>query len=231
MPVQRQKSARSSKKAASSKSFRPPDPKRVREILRRLKKGYPNAECELHHENPLQLLVATILSAQCTDKRVNLVTPELFARYPDARAFAQANLTDLERMIRSTGFFRNKAANIQKACRTIVEKHGGEVPSTMEELVQLGGVGRKTANVILGNVFEVPGLVVDTHVTRLSNRLGFTRQHNAVKIEQELMNIIPKSDWTMFSHLLIFHGRRVCFARKPNCANCSLNDLCPSSQI
>lgn len=201
--------------------------KRVRDIQRELAKLYPDAHCALNFENPLQLLIATILSAQCTDVRVNMVTPALFARYPDARAFAEADVGELERAIQSTGFFRNKAKNIRECCRLIVDKHGGEVPGTMEGLVVLPGVGRKTANVILGNAFGVPGITVDTHVGRLSRRLGFTENEDPVKVEQDLMEIFPKKDWTMLSHRLIFHGRQVCFARKPNCAGCTLAKYCP----
>jgi endonuclease-3 len=208
----------------------PPDAalkQRARRINRGLAKLYPDAECALHHNSALQLLVATILSAQCTDVRVNLVTPALFARYRTARDFAQADTTELETAIQSTGFFRAKARSIKAACRTIVEQHGGNVPGTMEELTQLPGVGRKTANVILGEVFDVPGITVDTHVRRLSRRLGLTRHEDPVKIERDLMELLPPKDWTMFSHRMIFHGRRVCFARKPNCAGCLLNKDCP----
>lgn len=200
---------------------------RVRKILRILARLYPDAECALHHDNPLQLLVATILSAQCTDVRVNMVTPALFARYPDAAAFANADIGELKQAIQSTGFFRNKARNIKACCRELVDKHGGDVPRTMEELHDLPGIGRKTANVILGNAYDVPGITVDTHVTRLSYRMGLTTHTDAVKIEHDLMELIPKKDWTMFSHRMIFHGRQVCSARKPNCAGCALNEVCP----
>lgn len=201
--------------------------KRVRQILNVLAKLYPDAHCALDFQNPLQLLIATVLSAQCTDVRVNLVTPALFARYPDARAFAEADLAELEKAIQSTGFFRNKARNIKNCCQILVDKHGGQVPGSMEELVPLPGIGRKTANVILGNAFGVPGITVDTHVGRLSRRLDLTRNEDPVKVEHDLMALVPKKDWTMFSHRLIFHGRQVCFARKPNCAGCALNKLCP----
>ena len=201
--------------------------RRSRSILRGLAKLYPDAHCALHHENPLQLLVATILSAQCTDVRVNLVTPALFARYPDAKAFAAAELAELETMVQSTGFFRNKAQNIQSCCRQIVAEHGGQVPGTMEALVQLPGVGRKTANVILGNCFNTPGITVDTHVGRLSRRLGLTEETDAEKVERDLMGLLPAKEWTMFSHRMIFHGRQVCHARKPRCSQCSLASLCP----
>jgi len=199
---------------------------RAARIVRILTKLYPDAHCALHHEDPLQLLIATILSAQCTDVRVNLVTPALFARYPDERAFAEANQGELESAIQSTGFFRNKARNIIACCRQIQEKHAGQVPNTMDDLVQLPGVGRKTANVILGNAFNVPGITVDTHVLRLSKRLGLTRRTDAIKVELDLMELIPKKEWTMFSHRMIFHGRQVCFARKPNCPGCGLNKVC-----
>jgi endonuclease-3 len=200
---------------------------RAGRIVRNLAKLYPDAHCALHYENPLQLLIATILSAQCTDVRVNMVTPALFARYPNARAFAEAEQGELETAIQSTGFFRNKARNIIACCRQIQEKHDGQVPNTMEELVQLLGVGRKTANVILGNAFGVPGITVDTHVLRLSKRMGFTRNTDADKVEQDLMTLIPQKEWTMFSHRMIFHGRQVCFARKPNCEGCLLAEVCP----
>ena len=206
---------------------KPPPKDRTRRLCRGLAKLYPDAHCALHHQNPLQLLVATILSAQCTDVRVNLVTPALFARYPNAQAFADADLGELEKAIQSTGFFRNKAKSIQACCRLLVEKHGSQVPGTMEELVPLPGIGRKTANVILGNAFGVPGITVDTHVRRLSQRMGLTKQDDPVKIERDLMELIPKKDWTMFSHRMIFHGRQVCFARKPNCEGCALAKDCP----
>lgn len=202
--------------------------KRVGEILKVLRKTYPDAHCELDHSSPLELLVATILSAQCTDKRVNLVTPKLFAKYPKAIDYAEAELHELEEDIRSTGFFRNKAKNIQNACRAIVEKFQGRFPDTMEELVQLDGVGRKTANVILGTAFNKnEGVVVDTHVIRLSNLLELTQHKDPVKIEQDLMKLIPQEDWSLFSHLIVWHGRRRCSARKPDCLNCELAGLCP----
>lgn len=206
-----------------------PDPRaaRARKILRTLARLYPDATCALVHETPLQLLVATILSAQCTDARVNLVTPALFARYRDARAFAKADVRELETAIQSTGFFRNKARNIIACCRQIVDEHGGEVPGTMDELVRLPGVGRKTANVLLGNAFDVPGITVDTHVSRLSRRMGLTRHTDPEKIERDLMEVVPEKDWTLFSHRMIFHGRRVCHARKPQCDTCALASVCP----
>jgi endonuclease-3 len=199
----------------------------ARKIIRLLTKQYPDAHCALHHQNPLQLLVATILSAQCTDVRVNLVTPSLFTRFPDAAAFAHAKPAELEQAIQSTGFFRNKARNIIACCKEILAKHGGEVPQTLEELVALPGIGRKTANVILGNAFDVPGITVDTHVGRLSRRLGLSRETDPVKVERDLMQILPRKEWTMFSHRMIFHGRQVCHARKPNCSGCILDKLCP----
>jgi endonuclease-3 len=200
---------------------------RTRKILRGLAQLYPDAHCALVHQNPLELLVATILSAQCTDVRVNIVTLALFARYPDAAAFAEADVHELEEAIRSTGFFRNKARNIKACCQILVEKFSGRVPNTLEELTPLPGVGRKTANVILGNAFNVPGITVDTHVGRLSRRLGLTTEVDPTKVEFALMTLVPKKDWTMFSHQLIFHGRQVCFARKPACASCRIANLCP----
>jgi endonuclease-3 len=200
---------------------------RAKQINAGLAKLYPDAHCALHHENPLQLLIATILSAQCTDVRVNMVTPALFARYADAKAFANADPGELETAIQSTGFFRNKAKSIMACCKIIVEKHGGKVPGTMADLVVLPGVGRKTANVILGNAFDTPGITVDTHVQRLSRRMGLTKETDPVKIEHALGELIPEKDWTMFSHRMIFHGRQVCFARKPLCEQCALNKVCP----
>jgi endonuclease-3 len=201
---------------------------RVRRILRALRVAYPDCRCALHHVNPLQLLVATILSAQCTDDRVNLVTPALFDKYRTAADFAAASPGELEALIRSTGFFRNKAKSIRNCCRAIAEKHDSKVPDKMAELVQLAGIGRKTASVVLGVAYgKAEGVVVDTHVTRLAYRLGLTRQHAAEKIEQDLMAIVPKPDWIDFSHLLIWHGRRRCIARKPDCAGCELKRLCP----
>jgi endonuclease-3 len=202
---------------------------RLRSIIRGLQKTYPNAHCELDHANPLELLIATILSAQCTDKRVNLVTADLFKRYRSAADYANASLAELEEAIRTTGFYRNKAKSIQACCRALVERHGGEVPRTLEELTRLGGVGRKTANVVLGNAFNVnEGIVVDTHVARLAGRLGLTRQTDPEKIEQDLMRLVPRAQWALFSHWLIWHGRRRCYARKPDCAQCEIRRLCPS---
>ena len=201
---------------------------RVKKILARLAATYPDAHCELNFSSPLELLIATILSAQCTDKRVNLVTAELFKSYRSAADFANADLATLEQDIKSTGFYRNKAKNIKACCAALVEQHGGEVPRTMAELFELGGVGRKTANVVLGNAFDINvGVVVDTHVTRLANRLGLTQHTDAVKIEQELMRLVPQPQWTLFSHWLIWHGRRRCTARKPDCDNCEIAKLCP----
>ena len=201
---------------------------RVRKLMAGLKEAYPDAHCELDHSNPLELLVATILSAQCTDKRVNLVTAALFKKYRSAADYARAPLADLEEAIKTTGFFRNKAKSLKNACQTLVEKHGGQVPRTMEELTQLGGVGRKTANVVLGNAYGINcGVVVDTHVGRLAQRFGLTKETAPEKIEQELMKLVPQEQWTMFSHWLIWHGRRRCYARKPDCPNCEVRDLCP----
>ncbi len=202
---------------------------RTDRILAVLQRTYPSAYCELNFTTPLELLVATILSAQCTDKRVNLVTAELFKTYRSARDYAEAPLADLEQAVKTAGFYRNKAKNIQACCRKLLEKHGGEVPQTMEELIQLDGVGRKTANVVLGNVFNTNvGVVVDTHVGRLSLRLGLTKETNPEKVERDLMKLVPQADWTQFSHWLIWHGRRRCPARKPDCAACELRELCPT---
>jgi endonuclease III len=201
---------------------------RLRKIIAGFQKTYPDAHCELDHQSPLELLIATILSAQCTDKRVNIVTQDLFRHYHSAADYAKAPLTELEQAIKTTGFFRNKAKNIKAACQTIIAKHGGQVPQTMEELIQLGGVGRKTANVVLGNAFGINvGVVVDTHVARLSYRLGLTKQRTPEKIEKDLMALVPQNQWTLFSHWLIWHGRRRCFARKPDCANCEVLKFCP----
>jgi endonuclease-3 len=203
---------------------------RTKRILAGLQRAYPDAHCELNFSSPLELLIATILSAQCTDKRVNLVTAELFKKYRNAADFANADLAGLEQDIKTTGFFRNKAKHIKACCVALVEKHGGEVPRTMEELTTLGGVGRKTANVVLGNAFGINvGVVVDTHVTRLANRLGLTKQTDAEKIEQELVPLVPREQWTLFSHWLIWHGRRRCDARNPDCAGCEIAKLCPSA--
>ncbi|MBA3657509.1 MAG: endonuclease III [Gemmatimonadaceae bacterium] len=205
------------------------DPK---EVFKRLKKTYPDAHCELDFKTPLQLLIATILSAQCTDKRVNLVTPAVFAKYPTARSLAEAEAEQVEELIKSTGFFRNKTRSLIGMAKGVSESHKGEVPRTMDELVTLPGVGRKTANVILGNAYDTnEGVVVDTHVGRVSLRLGLTTATDPVKAEQELMPLFPRKNWAMLSHLLIFHGRRICVARVPKCEICPLNDICPSSRV
>ena len=205
---------------------------RAGEIHDLLTEEYPDAHCELDFVDPFQLGVATILSAQTTDERVNMVTPDLFDRYPDARALAGARQEDVEEIVRSTGFFRNKAKNIIGFARAVVAEHDGAVPGTMEELRGLPGVGRKTANVILGNAFGADeGVVVDTHVKRLATLLGFTKEPSPEKIEQDLMEIFPRERWTMLAHLLIWHGRRVCIARKPRCEACTISHLCPSSRV
>jgi len=201
---------------------------RTKQLIAAFKKTYPDAHCELNFSTPLELLIATILSAQCTDKRVNMVTEQLFKKYKTAQDYAKASQEELETEIKTTGFFRNKAKSIRACCAALVEKHGGEVPRTMEELNALGGVGRKTANVVLGNAFDVNvGVVVDTHVSRLSQRLNLTKQTGAEKIEQDLIELVPQKEWTLFSHLLIWHGRRRCFARKPDCPHCEVKWLCP----
>ncbi len=208
-----------------------PAAERIGPILALLHTEYPDACCALVHRNALELLVATILSAQCTDERVNKVTPALFAKYPDAKAFAEADRGELEEMIRSTGFYRNKAKSIQEACQRIVQAYDGEVPANMDDLLTLAGVARKTANVVLGVAYQIAdGIVVDTHVKRLANRLGLTTQSDPEKIERDLIAITPREEWIDLSHLLIFHGRRVCDARKPNCGGCVIRHLCPSSQ-
>jgi endonuclease-3 len=205
---------------------------RARELLARLPKIYPDAHCELVHANPLELLVATILSAQCTDKRVNLTTPALFQRCRTAADYAAIPQEELEGLIRPTGFYRNKAKNLRAMGQALVERHGGKVPSTLEELAALPGAGRKTANVVLGNAFSKnEGVVVDTHVGRLSQRLGLTKFSDPVRIERDLMKLFPRESWTDFSHWLIFHGRRRCAARKPDCPNCELRDICPSATV
>jgi endonuclease-3 len=210
----------------------PEKKKRVRQAIRLLKKEYPDARCSLDYSNPLELLVATILSAQCTDERVNIVTADLFRKYRSWRDFAEAPAAELERDIHSTGFFRNKARAIQGASRLIGEKHGGRVPDTIDDLLELPGVARKTANVVLGNAFgKASGVVVDTHVTRLSERLGFSTEKTAEKIEKDLNELVPKGDWIIFPHLLIAHGRKVCKARTPLCGECVLAKLCPSAFV
>lgn len=204
---------------------------RASDICAVLKRTYPDAHCELTFRDPLELLIATILSAQCTDKQVNIVTADLFQKYRCAADYARASQEALENDLRRLGFFRHKARNIRLCCQTLVDQHGGEVPRTMEELTALNGVGRKTANVVLGNAFGMNvGVVVDTHVGRLSHRLGLSRETDPVKVEQELMKLLPQGEWTLFSHWLIWHGRRRCRARKPDCANCELHALCPSAE-
>ncbi len=205
---------------------------RALEILIRLKRLYPEAPCTLNYETPLQLLVATILSAQCTDERVNQVTPALFARFPDAAAFARADVEDIETLIRSTGFYRNKAKNIQASCRMIMAEFGGQVPKRMEELLTLPGVARKTANVVLAHAYDIhQGVTVDTHVKRLSNRLGLTEHTDPIRIERDLMRLLPQQEWENWSIRLVYHGRAICKAQKPQCDNCVLADLCPSAEL
>jgi endonuclease-3 len=209
-----------------------PLPERAREIYDRLVEHYPDAHCALDFKSPFQLLIATILSAQCTDKRVNMVTPALFKRYRTPAALAVAKPEELEEMIKSTGFFRNKTKSLLGMSNAVAERHGGKIPDTMDELVKLPGVGRKTANVVLGNAYDKnEGVVVDTHVGRVSKRLGLTRQTDPVKVEQDLMKLFPNDRWTMLSHLLIEHGRRICEARRPKCESCFLSDICPSSTV
>jgi endonuclease III len=235
------KKARRAKKAGVAQSARPvkkvtaarkgtasgTDPKRVGAILEKLDEAYPNATCELKHENAFQLLISTIMSAQCTDVRVNQVAETLYKKYPTPEAFAHANPSELEQEIRPTGFFRNKTKSIMGASKAILEKFGGQVPRTMEEMLTLPGAARKTANVVLGTAFGIAsGVVVDTHVIRISNRLDLTRNEDPKKIELDLMQIIPKEKWIQFSHQIIWHGRRVCFARNPNCRECNLEKIC-----
>ena len=202
--------------------------KRTREIIRRLKKAYPDAHCALNHTSPFELLIATILSAQCTDARVNIVTADLFRKYRTPQDYLNVSPRALEKDIHSTGFFRNKARNIQAACATMISDFNGQVPRTMDELLTLGGVARKTANVVLGNAYGIAsGVVVDTHVARLSTRLGLTTNTDAVKIEHDLAALVPRKDWIIFPHLMISHGRTICIARKPKCTQCVLNKICP----
>jgi endonuclease III len=206
--------------------------KRLRDVMRRLKRAYPDAKTALNHTNPFELLVATILSAQSTDERVNIVTADLFRKYRKPEDYLKVPASELERDIHSTGFFRNKTKSIQGTSKLLLEKFGGEVPHTMDELLELPGVARKTANVVLGNAFGVKaGVVVDTHVTRLSHRLNFSQEKTAEKIELELIEIVPKKDWVIFPHLMIFHGRRICKARNPLCAECVVEKQCPSSYL
>jgi len=203
---------------------------RTEQIIKQLKRAHPDAHCALNHSNAFELLVATILSAQCTDERVNIVTADLFRKYRKPEDYLKVPEVELQQDIRTTGFFRNKTKSIQGACKMLVEEFDGEVPKTMEELLKLPGVARKTANVVLGVAYGIAaGIVVDTHVTRLSNRLGLTKQKDAVKIENDLIELVPKKDWIIFSHLLIFHGRRICKARRPLCEECAVEKLCPSS--
>jgi endonuclease-3 len=205
---------------------------RTRKVINLLKKEYPDAHCTLNHTNAFELLVATILSAQCTDERVNIVTADLFRKYRKPADYLKVSQSELEQDIRSTGFYRNKAKNIQGACKILVEKYKGEVPQTMEELMKLPGVARKTANVVTGNAFgKAYGITVDTHVSRISNLLGLTKHGQAEKIEQDLIELVPKKDWVMFSHWLISHGRKICIARRPACNECVLEKLCPSSKL
>lgn len=204
---------------------------RIAKIISLLKKRYPDARCALHFNSPLELLVATILSAQCTDERVNKVTADLFRKYKTAEDYARVKQEVLETDIRSTGFYKNKAKSIINCCKKMVQLHGGKVPDTLEELVALDGIGRKTANVILGNAFGVPGITVDTHVKRVSYRLGLTKHQDPVKIEFDLMKLVPQKEWTNFSHLVIFHGRYTCMARKPICESCVIAQLCPRVDV
>ena len=205
---------------------------RARKVIRTLKRAYPDAKCSLNHSNAFELLVATILSAQCTDERVNIVTADLFRKYRKPEDYLHVSPNELQQDIRTTGFFRNKARSIQGTAKVLTEEYRGRVPKTMDELLELPGVARKTANVVLGNAFGVTsGVVVDTHVTRLSRRLGFTKEKNAEKIENDLMPIVPKKDWVIFSHLLIYHGRRICKARNPLCQDCVVEKYCPSSYL
>lgn len=218
-------------KATSGRGASPKrPPKSAENILQILRDTYPDAHCALDHQGAFQLLIATILSAQCTDERVNMVTPALFRKFPDPPSMAAASQEDIEELIRSTGFFRNKAKNIRAAAAAVVQEHNGEVPRDLEALTNLPGVGRKTANVVLGNAFGIEaGVVVDTHVGRLSQRLGLTKHRDPVKIERDLMKVVPQAAWTQWSHLLIWHGRRRCTARKPDCPSCELRTLCPSA--
>ena len=206
--------------------------KRTRDIIRKLKRAYPGAKCSLNHNTPFELLIATILSAQCTDERVNLVTADLFRKYRQPEDYLKVSPRELEKDIQSTGFFRNKTKSIQGTAKLLTEQYAGEVPHTMGQLLELPGVARKTANVVLGNAFHIAsGVVVDTHVTRLSHRLDLTQEKTAEKIEQALIPIVPRKDWVIFSHLLIYHGRNTCKARNPNCAECVIEKLCPSSYL
>ncbi|MDO9549179.1 MAG: endonuclease III [Candidatus Marinimicrobia bacterium] len=204
---------------------------RAAEIFHRLQTHYPDSKCSLVFQKPYELLISTILSAQCTDKRVNQVTPGLFKKYQTPQAFADADIDELKNDIRSTGFYNNKAKAIKESMQDIVEKYNGNLPNTLEQLIKLKGVGRKTANVVLGDAFGIPGVVVDTHVRRLSNRMGLTKNTDPLKIEQDLMKIFPLEQWTMLGHLMIDHGRSICIARKPKCPECFLNEICPSADL
>ena len=218
--------------ALESPTMRLDKKKHTKEIIKRLRKTYPDAHCALNHSNAFELLIATILSAQCTDVRVNIVTADLFRKYPQPKDYLKASQEEIEHDVRTTGFFRNKAKNIRATAKKIIEEFDGEVPRTMDELLSLNGVARKTANVVLGNAFRIAsGVVVDTHVKRLSNRLGLTKKTDPVKVETDLVELVPKKDWVMFSHWLIWHGREICKARKPNCEVCTLNDICPKIGI
>lgn len=231
LPRAKAKSAKPAKtgKAAKGAHAAGTAPKRVAAILAKLDEAYPNATCELNHKNAFELLIATILSAQCTDVRVNQVTETLFKKYPDAKAFSYANPSELEQEIRPTGFFRNKTKSVIGASKAILEHFGGQVPRTMEEILTLPGVARKTGNVVLGTAYGIPsGIVVDTHVQRIANRLDLTRNEDPKKIEQDLMQVIPKEKWILFSHQIIWHGRRICQARKPKCVECNMETLCYS---
>ncbi|HEY4218968.1 MAG TPA: endonuclease III [Gemmatimonadaceae bacterium] len=226
------KSARKRVAVAKKKVAKKATPEHAATIYKRLVEHYPDAHCALDFTNPFQLIAATILSAQCTDKRVNMVTPELFARYPTPAALAAARQEDVEEIIKSTGFFRSKAKSLIGMATAVAERYGGRVPSEMASLVELPGVGRKTANVVLGNAYDInEGVVVDTHVSRVTQRLGLTKQTDPVKIEQDLVKLFPRDSWTLLSHLFIEHGRRICDARKPKCEICFLNDICPSSRV
>lgn len=216
----------------AAKATKQKERERVRKIIRLLRKEYPDARCSLNYTNPLELLVATILSAQCTDERVNMVTADLFRKYRTCEDYLKVPRSELERDIRPTGFYRNKARSIQESCKVLWEKYGGRVPNTLEQLMELPGVARKTANVVLGNAFGIAsGIVVDTHVARLASRLGLSKHKDRDKIERDLMELIPKRDWIDFSHLMIYHGRKVCKARKPLCSECVIEKLCPSSLL
>ncbi len=235
MAVKKAKSAKNVHKATKSKKIKVDKAEasqRVEKIMPILKRTYPDARTSLDHANPFQLLLATILAAQCTDERVNIVTKDLFPKYPDAASWAKRSTPEIEKDIRSTGFYRNKAKNIKATAGMVVDKFGGSVPDNMDDLLTLPGVGRKTANVILGNCFKTAGIVCDTHVIRLSRRLGLSENSDPVKLEYDLMEVVPKKrygGWTMFSHLIVFHGRAVCRARKPNCGECKISRHCPSA--